>query len=139
MQSSTTIEFTLSADYQYLEKISTVIDEFISRVTCRIVPEQTSYNIKLSVHEICNNIIEHAYHEQGGLIHVKLTIDETGSQFIADLDDTGDEFNPSTVTLPDFNNPQEEGYGLFLARQLMDEVRYTRQGAENHWRLTKTW
>ncbi len=139
MQPPTRIEFTIPAEYQNLEKISTTIDKIINRVKFAEDPEQTIYTIKLAVHEICNNIIEHAYQEQGGSIRIKLTVDEIAQQFITDLYDAGSAFDPSTVAMPDLSTPQEAGYGLFLARELMDEVHYTRQGDENHWQLVKRW
>jgi serine/threonine-protein kinase RsbW len=134
-----TIQFSLPAGYQHLEKVSTAIDELISQVPTPTGSEQVIYSIKLAVHEICNNIIEHAYGEQDGVIQINLTIDATAQQFVARLYDTGEKFDPSTIAMPDLSEPREEGYGLFLARELMDEVHYTRQGDENHWQLVKRW
>lgn len=137
MEQATTLEFTMSADYVYLEQLATAIDKALTQVASEADLAVTMYNIKLAVHEICNNIIEHAYAEQGGTIQIKLAFDPANRQFRANLSDTGQPFDASAVTAPTLDVPQEEGYGLFLAQQLMDKVCYSRRGEENHWCLRK--
>jgi len=134
-----TVEFILQAEYQQLETFSTEIDRLLTLITLPGDRDLFIYNVKLAIHEIGNNIIEHAYCEQGGLIRVKLQIDEQLHCFTADLFDTGQSFDASTVTSPDLSQPQEQGYGLYLANILMDVVRYERQQGQNHWHLMKCW
>ena len=137
MQSPVLKEFTLEADYQALAEIAIAIDNLFDQIVSPFDLEQTIYGIKLAVHEICNNMIEHAYREKPGTIQIRLTVDPISQLFVAALCDKGRAFDPSTATSPNLDEPQDEGYGLFLAEQLMDEVRYRRQGQENHWQLIK--
>lgn len=137
MQSSTKVEFTLPADYQHLVEVSAAIEGLCRESLLFAHEAQTVYNITLAVHEICNNIVEHAYCEKQGEIQICLTLDAAARQFVADLYDTGGQFDPSAVAMPDLSQPQEEGYGLFLAHQLLDEVHYERLGQQNHWHLVK--
>ena len=139
MQSCKTVEFILQAEYQQLATISTEIDRLFIPVTLPGDRDLFIYNIKLAVHEVGNNIIEHAYGERGGEIRINLQIDEQLRHFTADLFDTGQSFDPSTVVPPDLSQPQEQGYGLYLTNLLMDEVRYERQQKQNHWHLCKQW
>lgn len=139
MQSHTTVEFILQAGYQQLEILSTEIDRLFLPITVLGDRELFIYNVKLAIHEIGNNIIEHAYCEHGGTIRVQLQIDEALHLFMADLWDTGRSFDPLAVKMPDLDKPQEQGYGLYLVNALMDEVQYDRQAGQNHWHIRKRW
>ena len=92
----------------------------------------------LALSEIVTNQIQHAYLGQGGRIEGRLTI--SSDQVGADLFDHGILFDPpdSDRLAVDPADPPERGYGLRLARALLDECGYTRIGdGRNHWRLVK--
>jgi anti-sigma regulatory factor (Ser/Thr protein kinase) len=92
----------------------------------------------LALSDIVTNQIQHAYLGQGGSIEGRLTIGR--DQVSADLFDHGVLFQPLGAERPavDPANPPERGYGLRLARALLDECHYTRSGdGRNHWRLIK--
>ena len=99
------------------------------------------YNMELAVHEICSNIVEHAYAGQpAGRIEVTLTLSSRPHRELSvELRDTGRPFDPGGIASVDLDVPQEGGYGLFLAEALMDEVQYERQKGRNVWRLSKKW
>lgn len=103
------------------------------------VDEGTIYNVELAVHEICSNIVEHAYAGQpAGRIEVTLTLaGKPKRELAAELRDEGRPFDPASVAAVDLDVPQEGGYGLFLAETLLDEVRYERLAQQNVWRLKK--
>jgi serine/threonine-protein kinase RsbW len=54
-----------------------------------------------------------------------------------ELRDTGEAFDPADAAEPDLDGVQIHGYGLFLARSLMDEVSYRREQDSNLWQLVK--
>jgi len=60
-------------------------------------------------------------------------------QIQLDLYDDGTPFDPSQVPAPDLTEElQDRGRGLFVARQLTDELTYNPATPEgNHWRLIK--
>jgi sigma-B regulation protein RsbU (phosphoserine phosphatase) len=92
----------------------------------------------LALSEIVTNQIQHAYLGQGGSIEGRLTI--ARDHVAADLYDRGVRFQPQGAEREavDPANPPERGYGLRLARALLEECRYTRLGdGRNHWRLVK--
>gem|GEM_PF-216997 len=100
--------------------------------------EMTIYNIHLAVHEIMTNIIEHAYEDvPTGRIYLTLIFDPSQSCLTIEMDDQGISFDPARIRLPDLNNAQEHGYGLFLTKKLMDIVEYSSTQSGNHWRLVK--
>jgi serine/threonine-protein kinase RsbW len=102
------------------------------------VDESLCYNIQLAAHEVCTNIVDHAYNgRHDGLIQVKLTLSHQPPQLTIEFRDRGHSFDPSATPEPDLDEPQEGGYGLFLARALMDDVLYQRLQDENRWHLVK--
>lgn len=99
--------------------------------------ETATYNIILSVHEICTNIIEHAYENKGGRIEISIQLDEPSGNLTIDLFDKGRAFDLAAVPRPDLDNAPIRGYGLFLVHELMDSVTYSPAQQKNHWRLEK--
>lgn len=128
---------TLPARYRNLALLSNCIDLLLADLPDRAAQEQVVYGIKLAVHEVANNVIDHAYGHEQGVLNISFQFDPTANCFIADLYDTGEAFVAANAPTPDLDIPHESGYGLFLAEQMMDEVTYQRQSDGNHWRLRK--
>ncbi len=99
--------------------------------------ETMTYNVLLSVHEICTNIIEHAYENKGGQIEINIHMDEQSGVLTVDLFDKGRSFELADVPQPDLDSAPIRGYGLFLVHELMDKVAYFPGHEKNHWQLVK--
>lgn len=133
-----TIQLDLPASHKYLNVVSGCIAEMLARAGELAGPDELIYNVQLAVHEICANIVQHAYnHDNRGRIKITLTLSPHPRQFMVDLHDTGCAFDPAGVPAPDLDEGQVHGYGLFLARQLMDTVTYYPQAGHNRWQLVK--
>lgn len=82
----------------------------------------------LAVHEAATNIIRHGYQDDAGrLIRLVLEIDPDRAQVVFSY--PGRHFDPDRVPYPVFDGTREGGFGVYLIRQLVDEVHYTRDGA----------
>ena len=80
-------------------------------------------DLALVVSEACANVIEHAYRgEPNHPIDLHLSIDD--SRLLLLVHDLGVPFNVGEYRPPDLDVPQEGGYGVFIIRNLMDEVDY---------------
>ncbi len=93
---------------------------------------------ELAVSEIATNIVLHAYKNNPlhGRIQGRLSL--WPGRVRLDLIDSGLEFIPRPPHVFSPDNPPEGGYGLILARQLLDLCEYARlPGGRNHWRLEK--
>jgi serine phosphatase RsbU (regulator of sigma subunit)/anti-sigma regulatory factor (Ser/Thr protein kinase)/transposase len=90
---------------------------------------------RLSLDEICTNIIQYAYTDRPipGNIHIEITREE--GTVVTRIIDNGKHFDYSTVVDPDLNRYIEErrrgGFGIFLVRQLNESVKYERVGNSN--------
>ena len=82
--------------------------------------------VQAAVDEACTNIIKYAYGEARGIITI--TCSTRDNNFMVSIKDKGKPFNPSSVPLPDLkadvNHRKIGGLGIYLMRNLMDDVTY---------------
>ncbi|MCS7056280.1 MAG: ATP-binding protein [Thermoflexales bacterium] len=131
-----TVEFIAPATFAAVR----VIDSAVSNLLIRAGADEFNvYNVQLAAHEICTNIVRHAYAgRDDGTIAVLLRISHTPRLVIQiELRDQGRPFDSQSAAVPDFDQPQEGGYGLFLARALLDELHYRCDERGNLWQLLK--
>lgn len=132
-------QLKISATFEELRTIDEPIDTLLEDLDS--FDESAVYNVKLAVHEICTNIIEHAYEfEQDAQIEVWLSlIERPNIRLVVELRDSGRPFTgvPDGHEEPsaDLDDHGDGGYGLYLAHMLMDCVEYQRVGEYNMWRL----
>jgi anti-sigma regulatory factor (Ser/Thr protein kinase) len=131
------ISLVIPAAHRYLNIISAVIAELLAREERLSEPAITSYNIQLAAQEVCANIVDHAYVGHAGQIELLLRLEAEPHQLVIELTDNGLPFDPTGVSAPDLDELHENGYGLFLARELLDELGYERRQDTNYWRLIK--
>lgn len=107
--------------------------------------QDLTYGLQLAVYEICANIAMHGYQiceANAGdpelcRINTVFTVAQEPLRLVIDMYDTGCSFDIARVPEPNLAEPQARGYGLYLIRQLLDEVEYESLEERNHWRLTK--
>lgn len=89
--------------------------------------ESEIYSIELAVDEACTNIIEHAYQGKDDG-EIDCTCDSSKGSLKIILRDHGQPFDPSNVPAPDLEADIESraigGLGVYLMKQLMDEVHF---------------
>ncbi len=89
--------------------------------------ERAVYALQLAVDEACSNIIEHAYGGEN-LGDIECACVSTGDGLQIYLHDHGRPFQPDKVRgfnpHTPLNRCKTGGAGLFLMRQMMDEVRF---------------
>ncbi|MDQ7779647.1 MAG: ATP-binding protein [Planctomycetota bacterium] len=123
-------------------KFLSVVRDFVANQTQtnNIAPDSAN-KIILAVDEAVANIIEHAYEEQiTGTIEIETEISET--RFKISIRDSGKKFRPDSVETPNMTehvkSGKKKGLGIFLMRQIMDEVRYVfKEGIQNELVLVK--
>lgn len=132
------LRLDLPATNKYLNVLGSCLNAFIERIEEIAEPRVTAYNIELAVNEIFANVVAHAYGDApGGRVDVVVMLASDPRRLLIAIRDTGIAFDPTTVAEPDLEDVQINGYGLFLARSLMDDVAYTRCANGNTWQLIK--
>lgn len=137
MSESTVVRLDLPAEHRYLSVAAACVTEVLARTDGIRDAEQLSYSVQLAVHEICANIVDHAYDGADGRIAMTVQLDRCDGQITIELRDTGRFFDPADDVEQDLDIPRESGYGLLIARQLLDDVRYEREESRNRWLLVK--
>lgn len=102
-------------------------------------PDGTRYNLLLAIQEMLTNVLRHAYagHENEPVV-VEFFASDTG--MAVEIRDRGPEFNPVVVEMePDEENPPPEGggYGIMIAKIVMDDLDYQREAGWNVLRMSK--
>jgi serine/threonine-protein kinase RsbW len=131
------IRLDVPATHKYLNLLSACVGEMLSRMDDLPELQTTIYNMQLAVQECCANIVDHAYKETDGRITATLMLIDQPRRLVVELHDNGRPFEPEIVPQPSLDEPQIRGYGLFLMRELLDEVDYFPQPGDNRWRLVK--
>ena len=105
------------------------------------VPPTLENGILLAVDEAVANIIKHAYAEhRHDTIEITLLVD--AHRFQVTIRDSGVSFDPKSIADPDIQEHvlqrRRSGLGVFLMRQIMDEVEYLfKEGVRNELRMVK--
>ena len=97
-------------------------------------------NLNLALEEAVTNVILYAYPDGAdGLVDVEAILKPHSLEFI--ITDSGVPFDPTTAPDVDITLPANErplgGLGIYLVRQLMDELRYQRVNDKNVLSMTK--
>jgi len=131
------IQFDIQATFAAVRQADEQIVSLLERAGG--VDEHTIHYVELAAHEICTNIVEHAYQDiRDGVIFVTLRLIRQPVRTVEiEYQDQGRPFHAADAQPPNLDMPQEGGYGLFLAHSLMDEVSYKAMGQINVWRLRK--
>ena len=131
-------EIRIPNDTQYLADVRAHLQSFLQEAHCPIKEPTT---IILAVDEAVTNVIEHGYgNGRSGDIRVECRIDPDKIEVL--VEDRGRVFDPSTVPSPDIEDHvrqgRRKGLGIYLMRQIMDEVNYEfSPGQPNRLRLVK--
>lgn len=103
------------------------------------IPQSRIMNIELSCEEVYTNIISYGYPESNaGDVEIKMTKGENFLQI--DFTDDGIEYNPLEKADPDINLSIDErdvgGLGIFMVKQMVDDIKYSRENNMNILTLT---
>ncbi len=132
-------ELVVPNDTRHLVKIRKIVEE---AAHCSFSDDMEVARIVLAVDEAVSNIMEHAYEDAGRNGDIRMAIDADCSRFEVLITDSGKEFDPVEVDVPEMSEHvkqgKKKGLGIFLMRQIMDEVKYTFvQGLRNELRMVK--
>ena len=117
------------------------LNEFIDLVAEEVGLDMSlTMSLNLAMEEAVVNVMDYAYPDsQKGNVDIEVTADQEWMTFV--ITDTGIAFDPTTKEDADTTLSAEErpigGLGIFLVRQLMDDINYKREGNKNVLTLRK--
>jgi serine/threonine-protein kinase RsbW len=123
------LNLSMPANSESIAAITGAITEILERLE---IPEQKRFEIDLAVQEALANAVVHGCKgDASKTIVCRLNGDQNGRVVIS-VTDPGPGFRPEVV--PDPKRAEglygDHGRGVYLIRQLMDEVQFERGGAE---------
>jgi len=132
----------LSGPMDHLRLVWQTGETLLDSVVFEEDPEGTRYNVLLAVQEMVTNILRHGYQlDEGQPIEVVFTLNDDALQI--ELRDQAPAFDPlahddeSGMEFADGMPSEAGGYGIRIARMVMDDVSYRRDGSWNALTLTK--
>lgn len=123
-----------------LEQLTRLYEFLNQQASAFGLEEQLLMQIKLAVEEVVTNVILYAYPDRKDQdIRIDMNL-ENGLLTIV-ITDNGIAFNPLEREEPDISLPMEErpigGLGIYLVKQLMTNITYTRSSGKNTLTMTK--
>ncbi len=118
--------------------IGTALNEFAEQQN---LPPDAVFQIQLSLEELFTNVVHYAHDDD--LEHdVEIIFQKQGRTVTIEISDGGQPFNPlEDAPEPDIDATLEErrigGVGVVLAKELMTELRYERDGGHNRMIMIK--
>ena len=127
----------LANDISEISKLNQFVEEIGEEFS---LPPAIVFNLTLVLEEAVVNVINYAYpKEEHESIYLSARLHE--GSIILVLTDTGVEFDPTLAPEADITLSAEErpigGLGIFLIRQIMNEVKYERIDGKNILTLEK--
>ncbi len=131
-------EITIRNKVSELEHINRFIDEIAEELGLDM---ELKMNLNLVIEEMVANVIFYAYPE-GTDASIDLVAESNGKELTFMLSDRGKEFDPTIREDADPNvNPIDRrigGMGIYIVKNIMNEVSYQRLEGKNLLTMTKT-
>ncbi len=121
---------TIDADIHAIPKISLALDQVMR---AHAFSDEEILDTQLAVEEAITNVIMHGYAQGTGKILV--TCCTTRGLTKVQIEDNAPPFNPLSLPEPDITDAIEDrkigGLGVFLIRQVMDDIVYRYEDGKN--------
>ncbi|MBQ6263683.1 MAG: ATP-binding protein [Clostridia bacterium] len=131
-------ELELEAATGNLDEVQLFVDERLAEVDC---PPKAQMQIGVAVEEIFVNIASYAYAPDKGKATVRVEVTEDPVTVTVTFVDHGVPYDPLAKEDPDVTLPAEKreigGLGIFMTKQIMDDVAYEYRDGQNILTLKK--
>lgn len=133
MKNDIDIDITIPSHTRYLRMIGSIGEKVAQEIDCpENIRESLSSQLAVVLTEGLVNAIKHANSaEPGKDIHVRINV--SNKNLMVRIYDNGRGFDLDAVPSPCFNScgMEDKGRGIFILRELMDTVKYTRSDGGN--------
>jgi serine/threonine-protein kinase RsbW len=122
---------------QELERVNLFVEEICEELGLDM---ELQMNLNLVIEEMVVNVISYAYPE-GQVADIELLAESDGKELTFVLSDRGEEFDPTLQESADMDvNPAERdlgGMGIYIVKNIMNQVSYQRLEGKNLLTMTK--
>ena len=132
---SESVSMKIAPELDQLERIAAAVEELGERDDW---PPDLIFKVNLVLDELWVNVV----HYSGATGDVEISLDTDADEVRLEIADDGRPFDPLTETVePDIDAPLEDrpigGLGIFLVREMMDDLRYKRENGKNRLAMVK--
>jgi serine/threonine-protein kinase RsbW len=131
-------QLRIPAQLEHIEAACDFVGE-VARVSG--LNDDAVYHCRLSVEEICTNIIEHGYAYNAGDAVIDIHCHRHPASFSITVVDDAPAFDPLSMPDPDPATPlwerQGGGWGIYFVKKFMDRVTYARSNNRNAFTIEK--
>ena len=129
---SSKLSLTIKSNRDELDRIIAAVEDLGQRENW---PPDLVFRVNLVLEEMGLNIMDHGLDD--GLHDIEITLTSDEDVLTIDIMDDGRPFDPlSDAPAPDLDAPIEDrrvgGLGVYLVRNMMDEMTYRREDDKNH-------
>ena len=132
------------ASLDYFDQVNDFVMKHLEEAGC---PPKPSNHVLIAVEELVVNVCSYAYPDASpdnpGPLRVHFTWTDDPCAIVIEIGDDGVPFNPLAHEDPERPENIEEakigGLGLFMTKELMDDIEYVREGIANVTVITKRW
>jgi len=96
-----------------------------------------SADVELAVGEACTNCVKYSENPDTADKTVIVTFETDDKKLVIQIKDQNPEFDFNGVSVPDFSEVPESGYGIFIIKEKMDLVTYMHTDGWNCVTMTK--
>ena len=127
----------LKGELDELERLREWVRSSLVECSSTALGELDIFNIQLALQEAATNVIFHGLMPgESRRIEVSLAFEDQTAVFQIAYE--GEPFTPEDVPEPDFDGSRDHGFGVFLMKEIMDEVAFTRENGKNTIRMVKS-
>ena len=131
-------ELNIEAKVENLDIVNDFINKSIGAVECS---KKAIMQLGVVVEEIFVNIASYAYKDEVGIATVQVEVKDNPPAIDLTFIDSGVEYNPLANEDPDLDVAVEErqigGLGIYLVKNMVEEISYKYEGGKNILSLTK--
>ena len=131
-------ELEIEAVTANLDEVQSFVEEHLESTDCSMKDQM---QIGVAVEEIFVNIASYAYQPENGKAMVRVEVSEDPVMVTITFIDNGMPYDPLAREDPDITLPAEKrgngGLGIFMTKQLMDDVLYEYKDGQNILTLKK--
>jgi serine/threonine-protein kinase RsbW len=120
-----------SSDLRQVVAMRAFLREVVLPVWDAEADEEALARLELALDEAATNVIRHAYRGEQEK-PIEMLVDVVPDRIRVALYHLGEDFDPEAAPPPAFDGSREGGFGLYMIRECVDEVRYFRD--ERDWR-----
>lgn len=126
------LSYTFPAE---LKKLDDMINPILNSLKEIEIDEKVIYKVHLAMEEILTNICSYGYGDKQGDITIKSHLSFEPKEITITVIDSGKEFNPLEKEEPDLEEKLSKreigGLGIFITKNIMDELSYSREDNKN--------